>query len=79
MSKYRLWYIDFDTAMNFENGMFVLQAYSEPTEQECIKILHKYIMSGAIYFNSVREIKEIDMRFYRGEITLMNMEVVKPL
>ncbi len=74
MIKYRLFDIDFESAMSMEEGMYILQSLKEPTEQECLDALYKHNYTGTIYFISSTEIKEIDMRKYNGHVTLMNMD-----
>ena len=74
MKKYRLWLLDFDSAMNQEEGMYILQSHKEPTEQECMDTLYKNTYTGAIYYNSVKEIFEKDIRTFKGRKTLMNKE-----
>jgi len=73
-TKYRLWLIDFDSAMTMEEGLYILQSYKEPTEEECVDALYKNTYTGTIYFNSFKEIFEKDFRNYKGRITLMNMD-----
>ncbi len=73
-TRYRLWLIDFDSAMTMEEGLYILQSYKEPTEKECVDALYENTYTGTIYFNSFKEIFEKDFRNYKGRITLMNMD-----
>jgi len=68
---YKLFLIDFDSAMGFEEGLYILQSIKEPTEDECVSALYKNTYTGAIYFNSFKEIGEKYFRNYKGRITLM--------
>jgi len=72
--QYRLWLVDFDSAMNFEEGMYILQSHKEPTEEECVRAVYKNTYTGAIYYNGVKEIFEKDMRDFEGRKTLMSKE-----
>lgn len=59
----KLWCIDFSSAMCHESGLYVLQSANEPTEDECLKALYENTYTGTIYFESVEEITEKELRY----------------
>ena len=77
MKEFRLWLLDFDSAMALEEGWYVLKSKKQPTEEEALKALYSHTYTGTIYYNGSDEIFEIDMRRYDGHITLMEEVHIK--
>jgi len=68
----KLWEIYFHSVMCFEKGLYVLQSENEPTEEECLKALYENTYTGTIYFESVEEITEKELRYKK--YTLMQKD-----
>lgn len=64
MKEFRLFWIDFDTAMchEEENTLYIVKSKEFPSNEEVANALYGVLYSGTIYVNDIKEVSEADIR-----------------